>query len=86
MEKNDLKLPSTHEQKGYHVKTIEQLKTFSSPKDVSYNLTESHQVSAASVDYSRSSRQKVPPPLPAKDRVKKFLFQSRHYSVGFCDR
>ena len=30
---------STHERKGYHVKTIEQLKILFSPKDVSYNLT-----------------------------------------------
>ena len=37
------------------MKTIKQLKILFSPKDVSYK---SHQVSAASVDYSRSSRRK----------------------------
>ena len=49
------------------MKTIEQLKIPFSPKDVSYNLTKSHQVLAASIDYSRSCRRK--PPLPAEDRV-----------------
>ena len=38
--------------KGYHVKTIEQLKILFSPKDVSSCLTKSHQVSSVSVDYS----------------------------------
>ena len=38
--------------------TIEELKFFLSPKDVSYNLTKSQQGSATSVDYSRSSRLK----------------------------
>ena len=59
--------PSADEQKGYHVKTIEQLKVFFSLKDVSYNFTKSHQVSAASVDYSRSSRRKTGGgPLPGR--------------------
>ena len=49
-------LPSIHEQKGCHVKTIEQLKILFSLKDVSYNLTKSHQVSVASANYSSSSR------------------------------
>ena len=53
--KSDLKLAETHEQKGCHMKTIEQLKIFSA-KDVSYNFTKSYQVSAASANYSRSSR------------------------------
>ena len=48
------------------MKTIVQLKILFAPKDVSYNLTKSRQVSAASVGYSR---QKAPPPS-AEDRVK----------------
>ena len=47
----------THEQKGCHVKTIEQL--IFPPKDFQYNLTKSHQVSAASANYSRGSRWKT---------------------------
>ena len=40
------------------MKTVEQLKFVFAPKDVSYNLTKSHHVSAASANYSRSSRWK----------------------------
>ena len=48
--------PSTHEQKGCHVKTREQMKIIFPPKDVSYDLTESHRVSVVSVDYSSCSK------------------------------
>ena len=65
--------PSTHEQRGCHVKTIEQLKFFS-PKDVSYNFTKSYQVSAASANYSRSSRWKTRGGLPRKIGLKNILF------------
>ena len=62
-------------------KPIEQLNVLFSSKDVSYKLTESHQVSAASVDYSGSSRRKTGRgegskklPSPVEDRVKKFNY------------
>ena len=41
MDKSDPKLAEHSWTKGYHVNTIEQLKIFVSPKDVSYNLTKS---------------------------------------------
>ena len=78
--KSDLTLAkrNTHEQKGCHGKTIEQLKIIFSPKDVPFNLTKSHQVSVASVDYcleiadeKREGDKKPLPPPPSEDRVNK---------------
>ena len=58
----------THEQKGCHVKTIEQLKILFSPKDVSYNLAKIRQVPAPLLitqgvaDENRGGGDKKPPP------------------------
>ena len=54
-----LKLGGTHKEKGCHIKITEKLEVIFSPTGVSYNLAKSHQVSVASVDYSRSSRYRV---------------------------